>query len=67
MVKFSELFRTLQKDGWYVVRQRGSHYIMHHQTKKGVVNMPFHGGKEVGKGLLRKIIKDAGISNFNKR
>ncbi|MBX2887063.1 MAG: type II toxin-antitoxin system HicA family toxin [Ferruginibacter sp.] len=40
-MKSSELVRLLKKDGWFVIRQTGSH--------------------EVGKGLEKKIKKDAGI------
>lgn len=60
-MKSSELVRLLKKDGWFVVRQTGSHMIMEHSTKKGQVVCPFHGSDEVGKGLERKIKKDAGL------
>ena len=60
-VKSNELIRLLQKDGWFVIRQSGSHMIMQHPTKKGQIICPNHGSHEVGKGLERKIKKDAGI------
>lgn len=60
-MKSSELVRLLIKDGWYVVRQSGSHMIMEHPTKKGQVVCPAHGSHEVGKGLEKKIKKDAGL------
>jgi predicted RNA binding protein YcfA (HicA-like mRNA interferase family) len=34
---------------------------MQHPIKKGQVVFPFHGSNEVGKGLERKIKKDAGL------
>ena len=49
------------KDGWFVIRQTGSHMIMQHAAKKGQVVCPNHGSHEVGKGLEKKIRKDAGI------
>ena len=61
MVKYSELFRILKKDGWYKIRQSGSHIVMLHPEKKGQITVPFHAGKEVKKGLLRSILKKAGI------
>lgn len=61
MVKYSELFRILKKDGWYIIRQRGSHALLKHRTKKGQLSVPFHAGKEVKKGLLKSILKQAGI------
>jgi predicted RNA binding protein YcfA (HicA-like mRNA interferase family) len=60
-MKSSELVRLLKKDGWYVTRQTGSHIIMEHPSKKGQIVCPFHGSQEVGKGLKKKIKKDAGI------
>lgn len=60
-MKSSELVRRLKKDGWFIVRQTGSHMIMQHPTKKGQIVCPWHGSQEVGKGLEKKIKKDAGI------
>ena len=60
-MKSSELVRLLKKDGWYVIRQTGSHMIMEHRSKKGQIVCPYHGSQEVGKGLEKKIRKDAGI------
>jgi hypothetical protein len=59
-MKSSELVRLLKKDGWYVIRQTGSHMIMEHPSK-GQIVCPYHGSQEVGKGLEKKIKKDAGI------
>ena len=60
-MKSSELVRLLRRDGWFVVRQSGSHMIMEHPVKKGQIVCPSHGSQEVGKGLERKIKKDAGL------
>ena len=61
MVKYSELVRTLNKEGWYIVRQSGGHMLMQHPEKNARLIIPFHGSKEVKKGLLRSILKQAGI------
>ncbi|MEO6978808.1 MAG: type II toxin-antitoxin system HicA family toxin [Mucilaginibacter sp.] len=60
-MKSSELLRKILKDGWYVIRQEGSHKIMAHPVKKGSFPFPDHGSKEIGKGLAAKILKQAGI------
>ena len=60
-MKCSELFRILQKDGWYPISQKGSHVKLKHDTKKGIIIFPNHGSQEVGKGLENKILKDANI------
>jgi len=60
-MKSSELVRLLKKDGWVIVRQAGSHLILEHPVKSGQIVCPFHGSHEVGKGLEKKIKRDAGI------
>ena len=60
-MKSGELVRLLKRDGWYVVRQSGSHIIVEHPRKKGKIVCPAHGSQEVGKGLENKIKKDAGL------
>jgi len=51
-----------------VIRVKGSHQIMahpHDQTRRTVV--PVHAGQDIKRGLLRKIIDDAGmtVAEFN--
>ncbi len=60
-MKSSQLVNLLKNDGWFVVRQTGSHMIMKHPNKKGQIICPFHGSHVVGKGLEKKIKRDAGI------
>jgi len=64
-MKCSELYRLLIKDGWYPVSKKGSHVKMKHDHKKGTIIFPNHGSQEVGKGLERKLLKDAGIKLKN--
>ena len=65
-MKYSELFRLLKREGWFEVRQSGSHVIMKHREKPGQLTVPFHSGKEVKKGLLASVLKQAEIKT-NKR
>lgn len=60
-MKYNDLFKILKKDGWFAVRQKGSHVMMQHPTKKGQLTVPYHAGKEVKKGLLNAILKQANI------
>ena len=60
-MKSSELLRILKKDGWFEVRQAGSHIIMRHPEKEGSLSVPFHGADEVNKGLLNGLLKKANI------
>jgi predicted RNA binding protein YcfA (HicA-like mRNA interferase family) len=60
-MKSSELLRMLRKDAWYDVRQNGNHILMRHHFKSGQLVVPDHGSKEVKKGLLIAILKQADI------
>ncbi|MBU3664018.1 MAG: type II toxin-antitoxin system HicA family toxin [Bacteroidetes bacterium] len=60
-MKCSELYRILLRDGWYAVSQSGSHVKLKHEFKQGILIFPNHGSQELGKGLEKKIKKDAGI------
>jgi len=59
-MKSSELHRKIRRNGWTFLRAEGtSHYIYEKDGKTYPV--PFHGAKEVGKGLERKITKEMGL------
>jgi mRNA interferase HicA len=58
-MKSSELNRLILRNGWLIVRQTGSHVIYEKDGTRYTV--PFHGGKEVGKGLEQKIKKEMGL------
>jgi predicted RNA binding protein YcfA (HicA-like mRNA interferase family) len=51
----------LEADGWRISGQEGSHRHFRHPTKPGLIVVPMHSGKEIGKGLLHSILKKAGL------
>lgn len=58
-MKYSELHRIIKRNGWRYIKAEGSHYIY---QKDGVTYpVPFHGAKEIGKGLENKIKKEMGL------
>ncbi len=59
--KADEVKRVLEKLGFTCVRQSGSHMIFHHSDGRWTT-VPIHKGKDLGKGILRKILKDAKIT-----
>ena len=61
MLKAGELIRTLEKCGFEIVRQRGSHVRLWHADGR-VVTVPQHAQQDIGRGLLRKILRDADLS-----
>ena len=52
-----EAAKAFQKDGWTLVRWRGSHMILIKEGKKATLSIPDH--RELGRGLLRALIRDA--------
>jgi predicted RNA binding protein YcfA (HicA-like mRNA interferase family) len=48
------------KAGWRLERVRGSHHVFTHPSRPGIVVIP-HPRKDLGKGLVAKIRKQAGI------
>lgn len=59
-MKSSDLIHLLEADGWTLDRVRGSHHVFRHPTKAGIVVVP-HPKKDLGKGLVSAICKQAGI------
>jgi len=60
-VSAKDLIKVLQRIGFCVVRQRGSHVRLKHEDGR-VVTIPVHVGQDVSRGLLRKILRDAELS-----
>lgn len=58
-MKSSELHRLIQKNGWQVIRQAGSHVIYEKAGK--TISVPFHGAKEMGTGIANKFIREMGL------
>jgi len=52
-----KVIKILIKIGFQKIRQRGSHVFFRHPDGRKTV-VPVHRGEELGRGMLRKIIKD---------
>jgi predicted RNA binding protein YcfA (HicA-like mRNA interferase family) len=61
VVKIRDVVKTLEDDGWSVVRQRGSHRQFKHATKPGLVTVAGKPGDDVAPGTLNSILKQAGL------
>jgi predicted RNA binding protein YcfA (HicA-like mRNA interferase family) len=57
-----ELIAILRRHGFAIDRQSGSHVILIHRDGRRVT-VPVHAGRTLGKGLLRSIMNDAGLTN----
>ena len=53
--------KVFEKMGYRITRTRGSHFRLHHiDPKRNPLTIPNH--KILGRGLLRKLIRDAEIT-----
>ncbi len=55
-----ECIKALEKKGFYLKRQEGSHIILRRDEPFGQVVVPDH--KELDRGTLRAIIRQSGLS-----
>jgi predicted RNA binding protein YcfA (HicA-like mRNA interferase family) len=60
VVSGTQLVNVLQKLGWEVARQRGSHVRLKHQDRAVSLVVPLH--RELKRGTLNGILRDAGLS-----
>jgi len=59
--KPEQIIKVLKKLEFVKIRQSSSHAVFRHKDGRWTT-VPIHKGKDVGKGLLRKILKDINIS-----
>jgi len=62
IVTAKELTRALKHAGFSKDRQKGSHLTLVNPKTNKTVTIPVHTGVDIGKGLLRKIIAQAGLT-----
>lgn len=62
VIRANDLVRALKKAGFVHDRTTGSHMIFYNSQKHKTISVPQHGKKDLGKGLLKGILNDAGIS-----
>lgn len=59
-MKFREVEELLKEDGWYQVKQKGSHHQYKHPTKMGKVTIPEHPG-DIHMDTVKSILRQAGL------
>lgn len=57
-----QIIAILQRKGFVRVRQSGSHAIFHHPDGRRTT-VPIHGKRDLGRGLLRQIMRDADLTH----
>jgi len=56
-----KVIKALESLGFKKIRQKGSHVFFKHLDGRATV-VPIHKGEDIGRGLLRNIIKDTGLT-----
>jgi predicted RNA binding protein YcfA (HicA-like mRNA interferase family) len=59
-MRSSDIIRDIKDAGWVLDRVRGSHHVFNHPHRPGHVVVP-HPKKDLGKGLVAAIRKQAGL------
>jgi len=55
-----KLRKMIEADGWYLVRQEGSHAQFKHPVKKNLTTLPLH-DKDMRKGTAASVLRQAGL------
>jgi len=59
-----QLRKIIEADGWYLVRQEGSHAQFKHPIKKNLTTLPIH-DKDMKKGTSASVFRQAGLKGGN--
>jgi len=59
-MKYTEFHRKIERNGWVFSHAVGSHYFY---LKNGILSppVPYHGAKEIGEGIKRKLTSVMGL------
>ena len=57
------LIKIMKQDGWILDRISGSHHVMIKEDRRSIP-VPVHGSKDLPKGLVSAILKQAGIKGI---
>ena len=60
-VKVRDVIKMIEKDGWFLVRTKGSHRQFKHETKVGLVTIAGKASAELAPGTLNSVLKQAGL------
>ena len=64
-VRSTDIIKLLETDGWILRSVRGSHHVFHHPRRAGHITVP-HPKKDLGTGLVHKLLKQAGLKGESK-
>lgn len=56
-----QVCRAFERLAWKLARIEGSHHVYVNEELRRAIPIPVHAGRNIGRGLLTKILRDAGI------
>ncbi len=60
-MKVRDLIKVLEKDGWFLVKTKGSHRQFKHPSKSSKVTVAGKPSVEIPPGTLNAVLKQAGL------
>lgn len=60
-LNYDQVIRALRRDGWVVVRQKGSHIRLHKTTMQTTMKLTIPAHKPIKRTTLHQILKQAEI------
>ena len=58
-----ELIAVLKRNGWTVLRSKGSHFSLKKSGSKNILTVPVHGNEALRPGTLKKLFRLAGLTS----
>ena len=60
-MKVKDIIKVIERDGWVMIRIRGSHRQFHHPSKSGTVTISGKESVDMPPGTLNSVLKQAGL------
>lgn len=61
-LNYEQVVKALRRDGWVVVRQKGSHIRLHKHTSEKTLKLTVPAHKPIKRSTLSHILKQANLS-----
>jgi predicted RNA binding protein YcfA (HicA-like mRNA interferase family) len=62
VVSGKRLCQVLEQRGWRLQRVRGAHHIYSQPGNAAILTVPVHGNRDLKRGMLRRLMHDAGLT-----
>lgn len=61
-LNYEQVIRALQRDGWVVIRQKGSHIRLHKHTNTELLKLTIPAHRPIKRSTLAHILKQARLT-----